>query len=152
MNIPTISKAIVASASILSLALIPSCASLDPDYAEYKKQKKASSTDPYGAPALGDNNEYAIPGAGGETAAPYQPLPGVSDYPPVVDNYTPPAPQYHPAPAQPSAASTTHTVVKGDTIWGLTKKYNVTADAIRQANNLTTDVIRLDQKLIIPAR
>jgi LysM repeat protein len=156
MNIQRISKAVVAGASIASLAIIPSCAKLDPDYAEYKKQKNAQSTDPYGAPALSEENGYAIPGTEGQATAPYQPLPGVPNYPPVVEDNLAQAveeiPQpYTPAPSQP-ASETTHTVVRGDTIWGITKKYGITADALRQANNLTSDVIKLDQILIIPAR
>jgi LysM repeat protein len=158
MNIQSINKVIVASATIASLAIMPSCALLDPDYAEYKKQKKGESSDPYGAPALGEANPYAIPGAEAETTAPYQPLPGVPgepNFPPVVEDIPAPAEPYTPAPAEPvepTVGATTHTVVSGDTIWGLTKKYGVTADAIRQANNLTSDVIKLGQNLTIPAK
>jgi nucleoid-associated protein YgaU len=142
----------VAGAAIVSLAFIPSCAKLDPDYAEYKKQKNAEASDPYGAPSLGSNNPYAVPGANGETGAPYQPLPGVTNYPPVVEDMPTPTEPYSPIPAEPTAEASTHIVVKGDTIWGLTKKYDITADALREANNLTTDVIWIGQRLIIPAR
>ncbi len=45
----------------------------------------------------------------------------------------------------------THTVKSGDTIGGLAVKYNSSSQAIRQANNLKDDKIRLGQKLIIPA-
>ena len=152
MNNQSINKAVVASAAIVSLAFIPSCAKLDPEYAEYKKQKEAEASDPYGAPELGSNNPYAVPGATGETGAPYQPLPGVSNYPPVVEDIASPTEPYSPVPAQPAAVASTHTVVKGDTIWGLTKQYGITADALRQANNLTTDVIWIGQKLSIPAK
>jgi LysM repeat protein len=152
MNTQTITKVILASAAIVSLAIIPSCAKLDPDYAEYKKQKQTQATNPYGASALGTNNAFAVPGADGETGAPYQSLPGVPNSPPMVENIPAPAQPYNPLPAAPTAEATTHTVVKGDTIWGLTKKYGITGDALRQSNNLTTDVIWIGQHLIIPAR
>ncbi len=152
MNTQTITKAIVAGAAIVSLAIIPSCAQLDPDYAAYKKQKQAQSSDPYGVSTLGTNNTYAVPGENGETGAPYQPLEGVPNNPPVVENIPIPSQPYTPLPAEPTAEATTHTVVGGDTIWGLVRKYGVTEDALRQANNLTTDVIQLGRSLIIPAR
>jgi uncharacterized membrane protein len=116
MNTQTITKAIVAGAAIVSLAIIPSCAQLDPDYAAYKKQKQAQASNPYGASPLGTNNTFAVPGANGETGAPYQPIPGVPNYPPVVENIPIPSQPYTPLPAEPTAEATTHTVVKGDTI------------------------------------
>ena len=156
MNAQTITKSVAASASILALAIIPSCAPMDPGYAAYKKQQQAqaaAAANPYVVPAAGTaNNPYAVPGANGETAAPYQPIPGVPNTPPVVENIPQPSQPYTPLPAEPSGAASTHTVVKGDTIWGLTRKYGITGDALREANNLTTDVIWVGQRLIIPAR
>lgn len=155
MNVQIITKAVVASAAIVSLIVIPSCAPTDPEYAEFKKQKEAqaaAAANPYGAPTADTNNPYAVPGANGETGAPYQPIPGVSNTPPVVENYPTPTEPYKPLPSEPTGEATTHTVVKGDTIWGLTKKYGITSDALRAANNLTTDVIWIGQRLTIPAR
>jgi LysM repeat protein len=152
MNAQTITKAVVAGAAIVSLAIIPSCAHLDPDYAAYKKQQQEEAVNPYGAPSATTNNPYAVPGATGETGAPYQPLPGVPNNPPMVENVPAPTQPYTPLPAEPLADATIHTVVKGDTIWGLTKKYGVSSDALREANNLTTDVIWIGQRVIIPAR
>jgi len=155
MNAQTITKAVVAGAAIVSLAIIPSCAQLDPDYAAYKKQKQdqaAAAANPYGVPTAGINNPYAVPGANGETGAPYQPLPGVPNTPPVVENIPIPSQPFTPLPAEPTTEATTHTVVAGDSIWGLVRKYGVKEDALRQANNLTTDVIWKGQRLIIPAR
>ncbi|MGJ8656116.1 MAG: LysM peptidoglycan-binding domain-containing protein [Akkermansiaceae bacterium] len=154
MNIQTINKVVVAGASIVSLALIPSCASMDPEYAAYKQQQQAqaaAAANPYGVPAAGASNPYAVPGAGGETGAPYQDIPGVSSTPPV--EYTPPPSQpYTPLPAEPTGSATTHIVEKGDTIWGLTRKYSVTEEQLRQTNNLSTDTIWVGQRLVIPAR
>jgi LysM repeat protein len=152
MNAQTITKAVMASAAIVSLAIIPSCAHLDPDYAAYKKQQQAEAANPYGAPSATSNNPYAVPGANGETGAPYQPIPGVPNNPPMAQTIPSPTQAYTPLPAEPLADATIHTVVKGDTIWGLTKKYGVSSDALRQANNLTTDVIWIGQRVIIPAR
>jgi len=167
MNTQTINKAILASTAILSLALIPSCAVFDPNYAAYKKQQAAqtastavANANPYGVPgvstAASNTNPYAVPGANGETGAPYQPIPGVNSTPSAQTIPTPPpAPPtqaYTPLPQASSSLGSSHTVEKGDTIWGLTRKYGVTGDALRAANNLQTDTIWVGQRLIIPAR
>lgn len=56
------------------------------------------------------------------------------------------------APA-PTAASATHTVVKGDTLWVLAKKYGITVDELAAANQLSkTATLRLGQQLSVPAR
>ncbi|UDM32064.1 LysM peptidoglycan-binding domain-containing protein [Lentilactobacillus laojiaonis] len=48
-------------------------------------------------------------------------------------------------------ASTTITVQAGDSIWGLSQKYNVTMDALEKANHINVDdVILVGQSLIIP--
>ncbi|XP_021910864.1 uncharacterized protein LOC110824635 [Carica papaya] len=41
-------------------------------------------------------------------------------------------------------------IVKGDTLWGLSRKYEVSIDAIKEANGLTGDTIYAGKKLIIP--
>ncbi|XWS44509.1 hypothetical protein CRYUN_Cryun15aG0051500 [Craigia yunnanensis] len=41
-------------------------------------------------------------------------------------------------------------IVKGDTLWGLSRKYGVSIDAIKEANGLTGDTIYAGKKLIIP--
>lgn len=52
--------------------------------------------------------------------------------------------------ARDSAASVEHTVVRGDTLTDLARRYNTTVGAIRKANNLRSDQINVGQKLIIP--
>ncbi len=47
--------------------------------------------------------------------------------------------------------STSHIVVKGDTLTKLAKKYNTTVADLLQWNNLQSDVIKIDQKLVIHA-
>lgn len=44
----------------------------------------------------------------------------------------------------------THVVSRGDTLFGLARRYGVTPDAIRTANRMRDDVVRLGQTLVIP--
>ncbi|MEX2584588.1 MAG: LysM peptidoglycan-binding domain-containing protein [Gemmatimonadota bacterium] len=44
----------------------------------------------------------------------------------------------------------THRVGSGDTLWGIARRYNVTADRIRDVNDLADDRVRIGQTLIIP--
>lgn len=44
-----------------------------------------------------------------------------------------------------------HIVQRGDTLGHIAIRYGVTIGAIRQANNLTSDLVRIDQRLRIPA-
>lgn len=53
-----------------------------------------------------------------------------------------------PAPAPQAARS--HTVVRGDTLERIARKYGVEARAIMQANGMKNDVVRLGRKLVIP--
>ena len=51
-----------------------------------------------------------------------------------------------------TAESLTHIVVKGDTLYGISKRYQVGIDALRSANSIDGSSIRLGQSLIIPVR
>lgn len=44
----------------------------------------------------------------------------------------------------------THTVVRGDTIGTIAQKYGISADTLRTTNNLSGNLISLNQKLVIP--
>ena len=46
----------------------------------------------------------------------------------------------------------THVVQASDTLWGIARRYGTTADSIRRANGLTSNVIRPGQRLEIPGR
>ncbi len=43
-----------------------------------------------------------------------------------------------------------YTVVAGDSLWALARRFNTTVDAIKRLNNLTSDTIFVGQKLLIP--
>jgi len=57
-----------------------------------------------------------------------------------------------PAPTEPPVvAGITYTVQQGETVWGISRKFGTTVDAIVRANNLDANArIRTGQKLIIP--
>lgn len=57
-----------------------------------------------------------------------------------------------PAPVVQSAPGSMHTTVSGDTIYSLSRKYNVTPQAIANANNLTLSTqLKIGQQVRIPA-
>ena len=45
----------------------------------------------------------------------------------------------------------TYFVAPGDTLYSIARKYNITVDNLKKANNLTTNMISINQKLIIPS-
>jgi N-acetylmuramoyl-L-alanine amidase len=60
-----------------------------------------------------------------------------------------------PTPAAPPAvpgngAALIHTVEKGDTLSGLSTKYNVPIASIKAANRMTNDIVVLGRKMVIP--
>jgi LysM repeat protein len=92
----------------------------------------------------------------GETLViPGQPVSGGASKP-VADSKTPEAKKESvvvgdtkkPAPA----ATTVHTVAKGDTLTSLAKKYGTTVESLKSANGLRSDTISLGQALKIPAK
>lgn len=48
------------------------------------------------------------------------------------------------------ALAQTHTVEKGDTLFSIARKYGTSVQAIQQANNLSGDVIKIGQVLVLP--
>lgn len=60
-----------------------------------------------------------------------------------------PKPVVKPKP-KPKPKTTVHTVRKGDTLYGLAKKYGTTVGNIRKANGISGSIIRIGQKIKIP--
>ncbi len=66
---------------------------------------------------------------------------------------TPPARTYTPPPApkpKPKPAARYHTVQPRQTLWALSQKYGTSVAALKKANGLTSDNIRIGQSLRIP--
>lgn len=106
--------------------------------------------DPYGpAVDLPTNPVYDTPAAYEEsspssnyTTAPPQ---NTTNLPPAISSPRPTVPQ---TPA--NGAAMIHTVVAGDTLGGISAKYKVPISAIKQANNMTNDIVVLGRKMVIP--
>ncbi|AXH66793.1 LysM-like peptidoglycan-binding protein [Streptomyces phage StarPlatinum] len=56
-----------------------------------------------------------------------------------------------PVPSKPSGSESTHTVVKGETLWSIAEKYKVSVDNLKKWNNLKSDVLDIGQKLQVKA-
>lgn len=54
--------------------------------------------------------------------------------------------------ATPTAKPSSHKVVSGDTLSKISRRYGVTIDAIKKANGMTNDNIKIGQKLKIPTK
>src|SRR5690606_1667939 len=104
--------------------------------------------------AYDTSNPYGVPGGSSGESVPYQPVNPPADHPTYSQAaYEETAPVV-PAPAPPSvpaAGGTSHSVVKGDTLWGISRKYGVSVDAIKQANGMTRDTVVLGTTIRIPA-
>lgn len=59
---------------------------------------------------------------------------------------TPSTPTTNPQPDQPAGA-VYHSVVKGDTLYNISRRYGLTVDALKALNNLTSDNISIGQQL-----
>lgn len=57
-----------------------------------------------------------------------------------------------PAPKPAALQKRVHKVVKGDTLFSVAKRYGVSVDAIRKANNKKGDALRIGERLTIPAK
>jgi len=62
-------------------------------------------------------------------------------------------PPVRPEPTSPSPTATTkvHIVKSGDTLYNIARKYNITVDILKQLNGLTSNIIKIGQRLKIKA-
>ena len=83
------------------------------------------------------------------TTYPPDPIPG-GTWPPTTPPATPSTPTY-PDPAVPTTPVPDgyHQVVKGDTLFNISKRYNLTVTRLKQLNNLSSDAIQIGQRLRI---
>lgn len=79
-----------------------------------------------------------------EDSAPVEQIPTTPPEP-TMGSVNPPA-----APTSPNTPARIHTVVAGDTLSGISSKYGVPMAAIKTANRMTTDVVVLGRKMVIP--
>ena len=116
----------------------------------------ATSTDGYDV-----SNPYSAPDYADSGGTPFETQATQPTQQTQTSNVNPPydAPAVYEAPATQPAASTqstggskVHTVVRGDSLWAISKKYGVTVDSIKQANGLNSDVAVLGAKLQIPSQ
>ncbi|XP_010246443.1 PREDICTED: uncharacterized protein LOC104589729 isoform X2 [Nelumbo nucifera] len=75
--------------------------------------------------------------------------------PPFLESKCPPPPEpIKPVRSQeqelPWSSCQTIEIARGDTLWGLSRKYGVSIDAIKEANGFTRDTIYAGEKLVIP--
>lgn len=96
-------------------------------------------------------NPYAAPDYVDDSGSPYE----AADVNPVYEApaaYEEPIATPAPSSAPVAAPARVHTVVRGDSLWAISKKYGVSIDAIKSANGMTKDVVVLGAKLQIPAQ
>lgn len=129
-------KLIIPSAIAIALS---SCATKNDDY----DTSYAPADAGYDAPAP-SNQTYDTPAAYEDAGSAYTPnIPAPST---PSDASAPAAP-----PSTGGGVATTHTIVKGDTLGGIARKYKVSIASIKAANGMTSDIVVLGKTLKIPA-
>lgn len=142
--LPAISRLAFLSATAL---LAISCKNKDAEANPY-------ADNPYYGPS-GGGSTYGTGGGGAGEYPDVQPTaPPPTDYGSTGGGYTAPPP----APSTGGGYSggggggggSSHTVARGDTLFSLARRYNTTVSAIKSANGLSSDMIRIGQVLTIP--
>ena len=114
----------------------------------------ASCGQPFGEDAYDVSNPYAAPDYADEDGSPYDPnlaydAPATYDAPAAYEESTEVSAV---APPVSTTASRVHTVVRGDTLWGLSKQYGVSISSIKRENSMVNDIVVLGAKLKIPGQ
>lgn len=55
-----------------------------------------------------------------------------------------------PTKEEPGTSEVVYIVQKGDSLWSIAKKYNITANQLKEYNNLKDNTLSINQKLVIP--
>lgn len=102
----------------------------------------------------GNYIESAARGGGGGSTTPvasYNPPPP-SNYEPITSDPPTASPPVSspPPPSRPKPQTVSYTVRKGDTLSGIAKRHGTSVSAIRSANGLSGDLIRIGQSLRVP--
>jgi LysM repeat protein len=132
--------------SMLAVALV-SCASQSADqYDTGNPYGTADAAQPPAIPAEPTNPVYDTPPAYEESgvASAAAAVPGAPAEPGAAS--VPAAPVTPPA----NAPAIIHTVIKGDTLSGISAKYKIPVASIKQANRMTNDIVVLGRKMVIP--
>lgn len=116
-----------------------------------------SDPDPV-APPLSAAEEFGVP----PTEAPYQPIEAIEPINPPTSVAVPTAPvalpPNAPTPADPAPVASpelngnVYNIQTGDSLWGISRKFNTTVEAIKELNGLSSDTIVAGRTLIIPGR
>jgi nucleoid-associated protein YgaU len=115
----------------------------DGTYNPYPDSGYASTAPRYEAPP---SDPYSFNAPAAPAPKPAAPKPAASK-----PSTTASRPAAKPAAKKPATtASRSHTVVKGDTLYGLARRYNTSVAKIKSANGLSSDLIRIGQRLRIP--
>ena len=101
-------------------------------YSEWKSNNPGPS---------GGANPYGVPRAGGEPGS----------YPQAPQSTAALTNDLAASNPTPAGATTTYTVVAGDSLWGIARKNNTSVQAIQSANALSNTTIQVGQRLTIPA-
>ena len=128
--------------------LLPSCSLFN------KGEEDYDTVDGGGEAGYDTSNPYGVPDGNAADSVPYQPVNPPADNPTyspaAYEDNTASTPAPAAAPTAAAAASTTHTVARGDTLGGIARRYGASSAAIKQANGMTSDTVVLGKQLVIP--
>ncbi|MFT6594650.1 MAG: hypothetical protein ACJAT3_000617 [Akkermansiaceae bacterium] len=100
------------------------------------------------APPATLENIYGVP-----DAVLYQPIDPVNPLAvPIAPNYNSPDPAIPAIPAPSTLNGNVHTIKKGDSLWGISRKYGTSVEALKTINGMSNDTIIEGHTLVIPGR